>query len=723
MTARWSAGRPKGPVRGHGCRLIATLATVFATPAALAGVQQQAPSRVMVVVHVISEAGGAVPGAYLLIAPNPLPDDTDQGITRMNAPTGTAALELRVERAYRIVARGQGHRERVLDVSPSRAQTLRIVLAVDPYELPPIMATAEGGGASSSARSVHQIRFARESLTYATVAEWLIDVPGVSVRSGPGGRQVLSVRGSRPEDVLVLLDGVPLNDPLTGRADLSALPTSTLESGTLVSGAATQRFGPGASAGVLLLTSRAGVGRGVGGALRLGSFGGMGFDIQADAAGENRRLGVSVSAQRAENDFAFRSPLVPGGSTQVRRNADAASVSAAVEASTGPARASLRYDRSERGVPGRVGTSLFESARADDGAWIAAAGINTSRARASASYGMRHIGYRPSPADPGSVHYVRELRLSSDVDLPSMPVTVGGRLTRETVGGDLIEGSPGRAVAGARISAALVAGRLRLDPAAALDISSGLTAVSPELAATWLASPRTRVWGRLGRGLRLPTFGDLYFASQYQLRPNPELGPERVTFDSETGVSTGVSLGSAQFQASATAWYRRTRDPIVWLPSSVSVWSPANLGELRATGLELFVEIAASADGESGWRAQLAATVQRSRVGFGSNRNPLPYEPRNSGRVSLEAWSGSLGGRVDLRRTGARTTSLAATRTLNGFTTVDVAARHQFGAGRLDVGLFLRVENILDRRYELVELFPQPGRHFTVRLEARRART
>jgi len=670
----------------------------------------------------VSEGGGPVQGASLGVEALEAAPDIVSGITHVDAPAGGVILRLRAGTAYRVVARAPGHRERSLEVSPTRPITLRVVLPVDPYELPPIVAAADGVGAGSSVRSVYQTRFQEESLTYATVAEWLTDVPGVSVRSrGPGGRQVLSVRGSRPEDVLVLLDGVPLNDPLTGRADLSMIPTSTLESGTLVLGAASQRYGSGASAGVLLLNSRVGGSTGMGGGVRVGSFGGAGLDVQVDATTGERRLAVSISAERAENDFSFRNPVVPGGPIEVRTNADAASVHAALQAVSDPVHVSLRFDRAERGVPGRVGTSLFESARADDRTWIATAGLDASRVEASASYGWRSLGYRASSADPESVQEVRELRLAGDVDLPSVPVTVGARLTRESVEGDLIEGAPGRVVGGARVAAALLAGPFRVDPALSLDVSGTLVAASPEMSVTWLANPGTRIWGRVGQGFRLPTFGDLYFASQYQLRPNPGLQPERISFDSEVGASTRTSAGGVLLKASATAWGRHTKNPIVWLASSVAVWSPRNLSELWAAGLELVVELQTSDPGPIGWRAQFAGTVQRSRVGFGSSRNPLPYEPRSIGRLSLEAWSGAVGTRVDLRHTGERTSSLAATRTLPGFTTVDVSARHSFAAGFFRLGLFFRVENVLDHRHQLIELFPEPGRHFTVRLEARRA--
>ena len=64
---------------------------------------------------------------------------------------------------------------------------------------------------------------------------------------------------------------------------------------------------------------------------------------------------------------------------------------------------------------------------------------------------------------------------------------------------------------------------------------------------------------------------------------------------------------------------------------------------------------------------------------------------------------------------------MAATRTLEAFTTLDLSTRHHLNAGALRIGLFARIENILDRQYQLIELYPEPGRHFTLRFEARRA--
>jgi outer membrane cobalamin receptor len=704
--------------------LILVVAGFWADPT-LSGAQETAPAEVTLVVTLVSEGGEILRAGRVRaeeVGDVPAARGKPQGIV---AHDGTVTLRLARGATYNLVASAPGHRDRSIELSREQSGTLRVVLSIDPYQLPAIAATTPGGAVGASVRAIHQVRFDDESLTYSTVGEWLADLPGVSVRRyGPGGRQVLTVRGSRPEDVLVLLDGVPLNDPLTGRADLSGILTSTLESVTLVRGAASQRFGSGAAAGALLLTSRMGEGTGIGGGVRMESYGVRGVDVQADISEGGRRLGVTVAVARSENDFSYRNPVLPGSPVETRSNADISTLSAALHGASGPVQASLRVDRAERGVPGRIGTSLFETARADDRSWIVAAGVDEMRWRTSVSYGSHRLGYRASRSSEETVQTVADLRLSGDVRFdPGTPVTLGARLSHETVAGDAIQGRPGRTVVGGRVALALGTAGVRVDPSISLDVARGVSVFSPDLTVTWIASSATRIWTRAGQGFRLPTFGDLYFASQYRVRPNPELRPERVTLDAELGGSTSASTGALRVEASGAVWLRHTQDPIVWLASSVAVWSPQNLRELRSSGLELELGVAARRPRSVGWRAQLAGTLQRSRVGFGHNRNPLPYEPAGMGRLTLETWWGSTGGRLDIRYTGPRTTSIAATRSIDGYTTFDVSASHYLDARSMRLGLIARIENVLDQRYELIELYPEVGRRLVLRLEARRSRS
>ncbi len=104
--------------------------------------------------------------------------------------------------------------------------------------------------------------------TQKTVADVLEEVPGLSLtRSGDALSPArVSIRGSRSDQVLILLDGVPVGNPQDdpaarrdqGRSgvDLSAIPLSQVESIEVVRGAASGLYGPGAAAGAILITTR-----------------------------------------------------------------------------------------------------------------------------------------------------------------------------------------------------------------------------------------------------------------------------------------------------------------------------------------------------------------------------------------------------------------------------------------------------------------------------------
>ncbi len=385
--------------------------------------------------------------------------------------------------SYRVRAAAPGHVARSVSVTGRQSPgTLKIVLAVDPYVLPTLRAGGAREHPALIPRSAHTVRFDREPLTYATVDEWLTDLPGAYTRRSGGGGQVLSVRGSRPADVLALLDGVPLNDPITGVADLSSIPTSTLETATLLRGAASRAFGSGASAGVLLLTSRRATETGANIGLRMESYGGRGGDLHIGTAARHSRIGLTLSASRTDNDFSYENRARPGSPIEARRNSDIAAVHVAASGGYRGAHASLRFDRTERGVPSRIGTTLFDAARAEDRSWTAHAGIEGHGARASASVRSQRLGYQEAPGDPQSAQEVTEARLAVEIQRQgTLPATAGLRLTGERVEGDGLTDAATRGLLGGYVGSSLRVGPLLVEPSVAADVSGSHSAVSPEL--------------------------------------------------------------------------------------------------------------------------------------------------------------------------------------------------------------------------------------------------
>ncbi|MGH7659036.1 MAG: TonB-dependent receptor plug domain-containing protein, partial [Gemmatimonadales bacterium] len=75
-------------------------------------------------------------------------------------------------------------------------------------------------------------------------------------RTGSGGPATPQYRGGAPDELLVLIDGFPANDRLTGRADLSGLTTSDVARVTLIPGSQSARVGARAVTGILSIETR-----------------------------------------------------------------------------------------------------------------------------------------------------------------------------------------------------------------------------------------------------------------------------------------------------------------------------------------------------------------------------------------------------------------------------------------------------------------------------------
>src|SRR5262249_10572285 len=92
------------------------------------------------------------------------------------------------------------------------------------------------------------------------VGELVSTVPGLVVTQagGPGSETYVSIRGSGANEVLVRIDGAPLNSPITGVADLSRVSLDGVERVVVQTGAQSARYGSRAMAGAInMATPRA----------------------------------------------------------------------------------------------------------------------------------------------------------------------------------------------------------------------------------------------------------------------------------------------------------------------------------------------------------------------------------------------------------------------------------------------------------------------------------
>ncbi|MGZ9098434.1 MAG: TonB-dependent receptor, partial [Brevundimonas sp.] len=154
-------------------------------------------------------------------------------------------------------------------------------VVVTATRLPAIVADTPG------ARVIDRAAIDRRGAVFA--ADILQDLPGLSVvRSGAfGGVAQVRMRGASPGKTLVLVDGVPVNDPaeVNGAFDFSGLELSDIERIEVLSGPQSSLWGSDAIGGVIAFTTR--------------DSDGLAAELEAGSFGTRRgRLAAGVSAER-----------------------------------------------------------------------------------------------------------------------------------------------------------------------------------------------------------------------------------------------------------------------------------------------------------------------------------------------------------------------------------------------------------------------------------------
>ena len=572
-----------------------------------------------------------------------------------------------------------------------------------------------------------------------SAAELVERVPGVVVRAtSPGGPRTVSIRGSAADEVLILVDGVPINDPVTGEADLSSVPAASIERLTVLPGARSARYGPRAQAGVVLIATRGGEARRTT-AVSGGSLGERSAEGEWGIAAGGGVLQAGARARAL--DGAFTHPRDPNDPRPVRRrNADLAEWSAWGAGSGRVVGGELRLragaEGLERGLPGRGHTPSpqarqeMERGRASLAWRRRSAGGGLSALLSATGQRVRYA----DPAPPAGVAYDDTTRVrQGTLRLEADRLAAGGLLRGWGWGA---EGSLQRVEAGVLDGEAP---RVRRDlgifahAAGAVDVAGREAGLSAEgrgdrdggrgrffvtralTAGTSVGGIRLQVASR--SSYSPPSLGDQFFRAGVGVRPNPDLGPERVPNEWEATAGWTRGIGGAEVSTHLAAYRGDVRGMIVWLPDFRFRWSPRNVDALRS-GAEARAEAHLPAAG-----LRLHGSYSLARVTYAAEEArgvQLAYRPRHGARAGA-AWSRG-GWRVDAaaRYTGTRYPAAAPVNALPGFWTTSLRAGREWRLGGWTLDAAVDADRLLDERDSLIAGFPEPGRR--VRLDVRVAR-
>jgi vitamin B12 transporter len=563
-----------------------------------------------------------------------------------------------------------------------------------------------------------------------------------------GASTSVFMRGGESDYVLVLVDGVQVNQP-GGAFDFSSLTLDDVARIEVVRGPQSSLYGSDAVAGVIQIVTRDGRGpsRATMGA-RIGSFGR--HDWSVDASGGGARAGYSLGASRIRTAgiLPFNNGYADDvASGSVRYEPDERTTLRAT-GRLGHRRYHFPTDGSGNLVDRNAFTFGDESTVGLDGVRVLDERVDV-RARLGA-YALDGgtddqqdgpgdtVGYYAS----SSVDHVRRttVNVSGNLRVQGFVTTLGWELEREAQRSHTESSSQyGPSSDGSRNTrwnrgyyAHLSGTRewLSADAGVRLEDNERFGRLG-----TWQLGAVAHVAGRdgpvfrasFGTGIKEPTFYE-NFATGFA-RGNPALRPER-SRSWEVGVNQALPGSAAA--VSATYFHQDFRDLIEYVSSAPTPEAPNfyNVARARAGGVELRIDARAGrVHGSASW-SWLDTRVVDPGVDSGAGDEFAPggtllRRPRHAGTADVSARIGggvSVSGMVSV--VGARQdrdfTSDPATRvTLSGYTLLDMEASWTLrrGKGRQpDVSLSLRGDNLLDRPYQEVLGYPAPGRAFYVGL-------
>ena len=633
---------------------------------------------------------------------------------------------------------GLGYREQQFTVQVANGRTTWLNTALESA------AVALEGIDVVAERATEGTRIGRAEIAASgarELGELLRDQAGVTVtrRGGPGSPSEVSIRGASARETLVLLDGVPLNDPLTGAADLSTVPLEAVERVTLLRGAQSARYGGRALAGVIAIETRRPAAPELTARIGAGSWGERLGALSAGGrvpVGEARVSGLATAEWRvAEGDFPYAVPRERGGGETERVNGGASILNllatAGVEHGSSEMRARLEALELQRGMPGSVVAPTPSARQRQEriGGGVTASGLFAGTQWRLDVDAQRQRAIYADPAPPGILPYDDSVRVAAaggaataEHRWGSLGLAGGGELRRLEFTTSLLgsQAPPHQTIAGAwsgvRWSAPAGGDRLlEIDGAVRVDHSSLLeeTVLSPRAGMSFGTS-RAVARVSAGNAFAPPSLADQFFQEGLRTRPNPDLRPERVWGEVQASVALRAQpLGPATLDAELTAYRADVDGMIVWTPNFQNVWQPRNI-DVHRSGWEASTRL--HLPGDFGARAAVSHTATEYANGAASGQ--VIYRPRwtASGGVSGQwsAFSADLSARyIGERRTVA---GYGTSNLLPAFTLLDLRLGRTLLLRRWRGEATLGVENLLDRPAAMLVDYPFPGRTWSIGL-------
>lgn len=542
-------------------------------------------------------------------------------------------------------------------------------------------------------------------------------------QGGFGGQAQVSIRGAPTDQTLVLIDGVPLNDPTqpAGGFDFARLDPASIERIEILKGPQSTLWGSDAVGGVVAITTKRG--EGVPGGSAFAEYGSF----------ATSRAGVSFGGAFEGGSFRADAVRVASGGISAFDEADgnpeddpyrslAASVAghfdlpgdARLEAAARSSDAEYEYDSSfniehENRTRERSGNLVLDlptlGGRFENRLLVGASRIERrERNDGSGPTTLFYKGDRLVYRYQGTLGLDGRGRLAFGAEREQIAYRTGPAVfqsSREDHRTD-VDGAFGLVEFRPYDHLTLTAGVRSDDHKRFGQETTGRAAVS------WRPSRRIALRGSWGEGFKAPTI------SQTANVCSSAMGPLRPETSGGFDLGAVVTTADGRGELEVAHFRQETEDPIDYHTGSFCY---VNIREIKASGVEIDARYRPATWFETGFAYTYTDATQSDYTDAVESRRRLRV-PRHAADLRATARFGTFAGTILVRHHGGQLdiSSWPRTTRMPGWIRVDLSFQY-----RLDGGLeaFGRVENLFNHQYQQVRNYGTPGRSASAGLRVR----
>ncbi|MBN2144069.1 MAG: TonB-dependent receptor [Candidatus Aureabacteria bacterium] len=544
-----------------------------------------------------------------------------------------------------------------------------------------------------------------ESVHASELCELLTGMPSVAISNygGLGGTKNIRMRGSSAAQVLVMIDGIPINNPRDGTADLNRLPLDNIDRIEMMYGPGSTQYGSYAMGGTLNVITK--------------KPPRQGQETTASVSGGSyETIEATLSHGARINQFGY---LVTGqyqNSEGFRTNSDikAYHFSAKLEYDINDRnhlQFNSNYFDNETGSPGPISMSDADDQQknrihSNDLTWDFIpdkSNVITTRVYKNKD----HLTFLENTAS--SFFDVPYMESDHTTEITGWDMQwkkeysetwqwVTGLNGVENTNESTVSGNHDYKIRSAYLENHLdLTDRIRISFGTRVDDYSNLgTEWSPDFSFLYKIDDCLKIHGLIANCFRAPTFNDLYWPDEGWARGNPGLNPEEGTA-MELGAEKRIgSLIKCHF----TYYRNEYTDLINWMEKN-GVWQPENIDSTLTQGIELENVFTPS----EGWVLTLKYSYMEAKDK--DTDHDLIYQPKNRIQAGLEyKGAGDLSFRIKGIYTDSCFQDPENSVKIEDYFILDTGVSKKW---RSRFTFYLNLDNLLDEDYQVILNYPMPG--------------